>query len=182
MEVKTRLTAEEFFRLYPEESRLELIDGEVFEMPAPSFEHQEILSRIFVPMRLYAESKSVAKVVVSPVDVVLSEECVLQPDIMAVKDKQKIRGRIFGSPDLVVEVVSPSTFKRDLTDKMKLYERHKVKEYWLVFPLEKTIMVYELKDDGYELFSYATEKGKVKSKVLEGFELEVEEVFQGLTE
>ncbi|MFN3265108.1 MAG: Uma2 family endonuclease, partial [Aquificaceae bacterium] len=100
-----------------------------------------------------------------------------QPDIVYVSDTSKVGNRIHGSPDLVVEVVSPSTLKRDITDKMKIYEKHRIKEYWLVFPLEKTIMVYELTEKGYELFSYATEKGRVKSKVLEGFELDVEEVF-----
>ncbi|MCX8164568.1 MAG: Uma2 family endonuclease, partial [Aquificaceae bacterium] len=83
-------------------------------------------------------------------------------------------------PDLVVEVVSPSTLKRDLVDKMKIYESQGVKEYWLVFPSEKTIMVYTLKDKGYELFSYATEKGRVSSKVLEGFEVDVSGIFEGI--
>ncbi len=180
MEVKTRLTAEEFFRLYPEESRLELIDGEVYEMPAPSLVHQEVLMRIAYAMRTFVKEKKVGNLFVSPVDVVLSENVVLQPDIVWVRDIPINRKNIDIPPDLVVEVVSPSTFKRDLTDKMKLYERHGVKEYWLVFPLEKTIMVYELKDNGYELLSYATERGKVRSKVLEGFEVEVEDIFGGL--
>ncbi len=164
--------------LYPEESRVELIDGEVFEMPAPTLLHQIILSRLL--RKFFAHPNTEDKVVPSPVDLVLSEDTVLQPDIVLLPQKPERLDRIFSKPDLVVEIVSPSSLKRDLTDKMKLYERHKVKEYWLVFPLEKTIMVYELKDYGYELFSYATEKGKVKSKVLEGFEMEVEEVFGGL--
>ncbi len=181
MELKTRLTTEEFFKLYPEESRLELIDGEVYEMPAASVTHQRVLFHISRLMQGYITTSQLqGEVFIAPVDVVFSQELVLQPDIVYVLDSSKVRDKIYGSPDLVVEVVSPSTFKRDLTDKMKLYEKHGVKEYWLVFPLEKTIMVYELKDNGYELFSYATEKGKVKSKVLEGFELEVEEVFSGL--
>ncbi len=65
-------------------------------------------------------------------------------------------------------------------DKLRLYESFSVKEYLLVFPLEETIFVYELTENGYELFSYVTEKGKIKSKVLDGFELEVEEVFKEL--
>ncbi len=180
MEVKTKLTTEEFFKLYPEESRLELVNGEVYEMPAPDTYHQDVVGNIFYLLKSYIRQAGKGKVFVAPVDVVLSKSLVLQPDVVYLENESKVGKKIHGSPDLVVEVVSPSTFKRDLTDKMKLYERHKVKEYWLVFPLEKTIMVYELKDDGYELFSYATEKGRVKSKVLEGFELEVEEVFGGL--
>jgi Uma2 family endonuclease len=179
-ETRTRLTVDEFFRLYPEETRIELIDGEVYEMPAPSAKHQDVLIRILLPMRIYADSKSSGVVLTAPVDVIFSEDTVLHPDIVYVSDQSKVKEKIHGAPDLVVEVVFPSTFKRDITDKMKLYERHGVREYWLAFPLEKTIMVYELTEKGYELFSYATEKGKVKSKVLQGFELEVEEVFGGL--
>ncbi|MEJ5339483.1 MAG: Uma2 family endonuclease [Aquificaceae bacterium] len=178
MKTKNKLTAEEFFKLYPEESRVELIEGEVYEMPAPNFKHQLIVVRILSALLKHPEARD--RTVPSPIDVVLSETLVLQPDIVYVSDPSKVRDRIYGSPDLVVEVVSPSTFKRDITDKMKIYEKHGVKEYWLVFPLEKTIMVYTLTEKGYELFSYATEKGKVRSGVLEGFELEVEEVFGGL--
>ncbi|MEJ5339486.1 MAG: Uma2 family endonuclease [Aquificaceae bacterium] len=181
METKTKLTAEEFFRLYPEESRVELIEGEVYEMPAPSVHHQRVLFYISRSMQeLIMKQDIQGEVFISPVDVVFSEDTVLQPDIVYMSDLSEVRDRIYASPDLVVEIVSPSTFKRDLTDKMKLYERYGVKEYWLVFPLEKTIMVYELTEKGYELLSYATEKGKVKSRVLQGFELEVEELFGGL--
>ncbi|WPM32981.1 Uma2 family endonuclease [Hydrogenobacter sp. T-2] len=180
MEVKTRLTAEEFFKLYPQESGIELINGEVFEMPAPDANHQDIVGNLFYFLKGHVRVKGKGKVFVAPMDVVIAEDIVLQPDILFVEDINKVKKKIHGSPDLVVEVVSPSTLKRDLTDKMKLYERHGVREYWLVFPLEKTIMVYELTEKGYELFSFATEKGKVKSKVLEDFELEVEEVFGGL--
>lgn len=180
MQAKTKLTAEEFFKLYPEESRLELIDGEVYEMPAPNFLHQEILFRIAIRIRSFCDNKHLGIVGIAPIDVVLSAEIVLQPDIVYLSDLSKVKDRIYGTPDLVVEVASPSTLKRDMTDKMKLYERYGVKEYWLVFPLEKAIFVYTLTEKGYELFSYATEKGKVRSKVLEGFELNLENVFGGL--
>lgn len=173
-----KLTVKEFFETYPEESRVELIDGKVFEMPAPSLMHQIILSRLL--RKLFAYPNTEDKIVPYLIDLVLSEDTVLQPDIVYLSEKPERLDKIFSIPEMVIEVVSPSTFKRDLTDKMKLYERHGVEEYWLVFPLEKTIMVYELTENGYELFSSATEKGKVKSKVLEGFELEVEEVFGGL--
>lgn len=180
METKTKLTAEEFFKLYPEESRVELIDGEVYEIPAPEFIHQEIIARIFIPLRLYTEEKGMGKVVLSPVDVVLDEETMVQPDLVYLSDRSKIKKKIYGTPDIVVEVVSASSLKRDVQDKKKLYEAFGVKEYWLIFPLERNIMVYELTQKGYELFSYATEKGRMRSKVLEGFELDAEEIFGGL--
>ncbi len=180
MQVKTKLTAEEFFRIYPEESRIELIDGEVYEMPAPSFLHQEILFRLAIKVRNFCEHKQVGIVVIAPIDVVFSRDIVLQPDIVYLSDFSKVKDRIYGVPDLVVEVASPSTLKRDITDKMKIYEKYGVKEYWIVFPSEKTIVVYQLTENGYELFSSAIEKGKVRSKVLEGFEINLEEVFGGL--
>ncbi|MCS7196883.1 MAG: Uma2 family endonuclease, partial [Aquificaceae bacterium] len=102
---------------------------------------------------------------------------VLQPDIVYLSELSKVKDKIYGVPDLVVEVVSPSTLKRDLVDKMKIYEAQGVREYWLLFPSEKTLMVYALKGTSYELFSYATEEGKVSSKVLEGFEIDLKEVF-----
>ncbi len=180
MQVKTKLTAEEFFRIYPEESRIELIDGEVYEMPAPTPKHQDILVRVFIPMRSFVDANSLGLILVAPVDVVFDEENVLQPDIVYISDLSKVKDRIYGAPDLVVEVASPSTLKRDITDKMKIYERYGVKEYWIVFSSEKTIVVYQLTENGYELFSSAIEKGKVRSKILEGFEINLEEVFGGL--
>ncbi len=180
MQVKTKLTAEEFFKLYPEESRIELIEGEVYEMPAPSFLHQEVLFRLAIKVRNFCEHKQVGIVVIAPIDVVFSRDTVLQPDIVYVSDLSKVKDRIYGVPDLVVEVASPSTLKRDITDKMKIYEKYGVKEYWVVFPSEKTILVYQLTENGYELFSSAIEKGKVRSKILEGFEVNLEEVFGGL--
>ncbi|MCX8164763.1 MAG: Uma2 family endonuclease, partial [Aquificaceae bacterium] len=139
MAVRGGLTTEEFFKAYPEELRLELIDGGVYEMPAPSFIHQLILTRL---LRLFLEHpKTKDKLVPSPIDIVLSEDTVLQPDIVYVSDTSKVKDKVYCIPDLVVEVVSPSTLKRDLVDKMKIYESQGVKEYWLVFPSEKTIMV-----------------------------------------
>ncbi|WPM32082.1 Uma2 family endonuclease [Hydrogenobacter sp. T-2] len=103
MQSKTKLTAEEFFKLYPEESRLELIDGEVYEMPAPSFKHQLVIVRMLSALLRHPETKD--RTVVSPVDLVLSENVVLQPDIVYLSDLSKVKDKIYGAPDLVVEVV-----------------------------------------------------------------------------
>ncbi|MEJ5339484.1 MAG: Uma2 family endonuclease [Aquificaceae bacterium] len=179
MEAKTKLTAEEFFRLYPEESRVELVEGKVYEMPAPSLIHQEILMRIASAMKSFVKERTYGNVFVAPVDVVFSENTVLQPDVVWAREFSFSSPRIDRVPELVVEIVSPSTIIRDLTDKMKIYEKSGVQEYWLVLPLEKVIIVYTLTSEGYRLYSSATDRGKVQSKVLEGFELAVEEVFEG---
>ncbi len=175
MELKTKLTVKELYEIYPPESRVELINGEVYEMPAPTTSHQRVLFRI---AKRLDEAKGKGEVLIAPVDVMLSEDILLQPDLVLVLDTTKVKDRVEGVPDLVVEVVSPSSLKRDVVDKFRLYEKYGVKEYWLVFPAEKSLLIFTLTDKGYELFSEAHEKGRVKSKLIEGFELEVSEVFQ----
>ena len=180
MQVKTKLTAEEFFKLYPECSRIELINREVYEMPGQCVNHQRVVGNLYFKLISFLK-EGMGEVLLSPVDVVFDQENVLQPDLVYVSDPSKVEDKVYGVPELVVEVISPQTLVRDFVEKRKLYERFKVKEYWLIFPLEKTMFVYELTENGYELFSYATERGKVKSKILEGFELELEEFFKELT-
>ncbi len=172
-------TYEDYLQL-EEEKGYEIINGELLEMPAPSLKHQKIAGKLYKLLSTFMESQRGGEVYISPVDVVLSEDVVFQPDLVVVFEENysilKERG-IFGSPDLVVEVVSPSTFKKDTEDKRKLYAKHGIKEYWLVFPEEKVVEVLVLKEGEYEVFSYAFEKGKVCSSVLEGFCINLEEVF-----
>ncbi|NPB03092.1 MAG: Uma2 family endonuclease, partial [Thermotogae bacterium] len=85
-------------------------------------------------------------------------------------------GRLFGAPDLVVEIVSPQTVRRDTFVKKRLYAEAGVKEYWIVYPEERAIEVWVLKDGKYELHSVAEGEGKVKSEVLKGLEVEVKDV------
>lgn len=172
-------TYEEYLKL-GEDKRYEIIGGELLEMPAPSIIHQRVVKKLLRKLDEFVEAKGVGEVFVSPVDVVLSEILILQPDIVFISEEKKDflkEKSIICPPDLVVEVVSPSTFKRDVEDKRKLYAQHGIKEYWLVFPEEKVIEVLNLQGKEYEVYSYAYDKGKVCSKILEGFCVDLEEVF-----
>ncbi|NPB03214.1 MAG: Uma2 family endonuclease, partial [Thermotogae bacterium] len=108
------------------------------------------------------------------------ERVVVQPDIVFIA-KENLKnvkgGRLFGAPDLVVEIVSPQTVRRDTFVKKRLYAEAGVKEYWIVYPEERAIEVWVLKDGEYELHSVAEGEGKVKSEVLKGLEVEVKDVF-----
>ena len=143
---------------WEDDQRWELIDGEAFCMsPGPNRIHQKWLGDLHVQFHSYLEGKT-CEVYLAPFDVRLQESSeasdeeiitVVQPDLMVVCDRSKLDDRgIKGAPDLVVEIISPSTAKRDITTKYELYQRHGVKEYWLMYPNDRTLLVYRLSDDG----------------------------------
>ncbi len=184
--VKKRLkrevwTYEDYFRL-GDDKRYEVINGRLIEMPAPTPLHQDVMMEIALIMRVFAKKKGRGKVLPSPIDVVLGDRYVLQPDIVFIsKNRLGIIGEkaIMGPPDLVVEIISPATVRRDTVVKKGIYERFGIKEYWIVYPEEKAVEVWVLNDEGkYELFSVAEGEGKVRSKVLEGLEIDLKEVFK----
>jgi len=134
--------------------RWELIYGVAYDMtPAPLRTHQEIAGFIFNQIFNYLDDKKECEVYIAPFDVRLPEgdevdddvPTVVQPDILVVCDKSKLDRRgMRGAPDLVVEILSEHTAKKDMTVKLDLYERHHVKEYWIVNPDGKNIMVFKL--------------------------------------
>jgi len=174
-------TYEDYLNL-EDEKRYEVINGRLIEMPAPTPWHQDVSGNLEFIMRKFVREKGVGKVYDAPIDVVLGDRYVLQPDIVFIsKDRLEIIGEkaIIGPPDLVVEIISPATIRRDTVVKKGIYEKFGVREYWIVYPDERAIEVWVLSDKGkYELFSVAEREGKVKSKVLEGLEVELKEVFK----
>lgn len=175
-----RWTYEDYFKL-EDDKRYEIIKGELIEMPAFSTSHQSIVKRLLKLMDDFVEEQKTGEVFVSPVDVILSEENVVQPDLVFVsKENSKIikdRG-IFGAPDLVVEVISPSTLKKDTEDKKKLYAEFGVKELWLIFPGEKVVEVFSLGEEDYKVCSFGYEKGEVRSCILKNFRVDLEKLFK----
>jgi len=146
--------------------------------PSPSPEHQIILGNIVEKFREFAKDKGM--IIFSPVDVYLDEENAYQPDLVFIsKQRREIirKDGIYGPPDLVVEVLSPSTAHYDLREKFRVYERTGVKEYWIVDPDVKMIEVYTNEADKFTLFSKAEGKGEVNSSLLEGFEITIEDIF-----
>ncbi|MBQ9376861.1 MAG: Uma2 family endonuclease [Schwartzia sp.] len=126
---------------------LEIIDGTpVMMSPRPATNHNSIVGNIFSIFRQFLRGKR-CRAFVDGVDVHLDEKNTVAPDVLIVCDKDKIRhDGIYGAPDLVVEVLSPSSRKYDRTTKLALYERFGVKEYWIVDPDAKSIDVYHLRD------------------------------------
>ncbi len=134
-----------------EEFRVELINGVLYEMEAPDSIHQMILARLWSVFDSFIrQNKGACMAFVSPLDVQLDrdDKTVIQPDIVIVCDREKIiRRGIYGAPDLVVEILSGSTARRDMTLKTDKYAQAGVREYWLVNPDKKQILVYDFEED-----------------------------------
>ena len=141
---------------WPDGERWELIDGEAYMMsPAPSRKHQEISIELASQFHVFLKGKP-CRVYDAPFDVRLPQhadqpddeiETVVQPDIVVVCDRSKLDDKgCKGAPDLVIEILSPSTSKMDMQNKFFLYQRVGVKEYWLVHPFDKTVMVFRRND------------------------------------
>jgi Uma2 family endonuclease len=174
---------------WPEGERVEIIDGTLYAMtPAPSRVHQEILGRLFNWFSNYLNGKS-CKVYIAPFDVRLPKgseadeetDTVVQPDLSVICDSTKLDDRgCKGAPDLVIEVISPGSLKHDLTVKKRLYERTGVREYWMVYPLERVILIYKLDgetgryDDG-EAYDKQT---RAPVGIFPGFELDLAKLFE----
>ena len=102
---------------------------------------------------------------------------VVQPDISVICDLSKIDKRgCLGAPDLIVEIVSLNS-KRDIEDKFKFHEKYGVKKYWIVYPFEKSISVFFLNNEKYELIGMYAESGNVKVNIFNDFYIDIEEVF-----
>lgn len=142
---KIKLTYEEY-RHFPDDGNThELIDGEHFMAPAPGTNHQSVSRHIQFQLYRQLEETGIALVYNAPTDVELSAVDVVQPDIAVVSHPRAniiSPSRIIGAPDLVVEIVSPSTRRKDAELKRRLYEQHGVPVYWLVDPDAQTVTVF----------------------------------------
>ncbi|MFQ5454882.1 MAG: Uma2 family endonuclease [Nitrospirota bacterium] len=175
---KKRFAYEDYLT-WSDDERWELIDGEVYNMsPAPSFRHQRIVGNFY---RLLG-NKLINKPCIpgiAPTDIVLSKYDVVQPDVFVVCDKEKItEANIQGAPDLVVEVISPSTTLKDKREKKALYERYGVKEYIICYPLDNYVERFCLVEGGIYISSDIFGSNEVVPLFsLEGIEILLEEVF-----
>ena len=137
MPVDIRLTYEDYCRLPSDGKRYEIIDGELFVTPSPFRPHQRVVTRLTRYLSTFVEENELGEVFVAPFDVVFSRFDVVEPDLLYVsKGRLSVltEKNVQGAPDLVVEVLSPSTAETDRTIKLKLYARYGVQEHWIIDP------------------------------------------------
>ena len=175
----TGWTYDRYLRLDDDE-RYEVINGELLVTPAPGTAHQRVIAELNFQIAGFVRSRELGEVFFAPTDVVLSESDVVQPDILFISGNRAdiVKPRaIHGAPDLVVEIVSPSSVSRDRHSKLPLYERSGVREYWIVDPANRSIEVFILTENGYALHAFAATDGSVSSVVLDGFSVGAETLF-----
>ena len=158
------LTYEDYAALPAEGRRYELHLGELSVTPAPSSGHQEISANLGDLIRLHVRSRGLGKALYAPLDCILSESTVVQPDLVFLEtgrlSQLSDRG-IEGPPTLVVEITSPSSRQLDRGAKLQLYARYKVPYYWIVDPEDRTIEVFVLVGGGYDLAVRASGRAPV---------------------
>ena len=181
------------YKTWPDEERWELIDGHAWAMsPAPTTRHQRLSRKLFDRIENLLEGRP-CEAFYAPFDVVLPKgdepedevDTIVQPDIVVYCDRSKLtKAGARGAPDISIEILSPSTSKKDLNDKFRLYERHGVREYWVVDPAGDWLCVYCLGLDGRfdegELRDLVRDSSSVASTVLEGLAVDPRELFSGL--
>ncbi|MEQ1744950.1 MAG: Uma2 family endonuclease [Saprospiraceae bacterium] len=177
-----RITVPEFREMadFEEGFFYELINGEIVKRSSPSTGHQAASFNLALIFGNFVKEKKLGRCFTAPFDVAFDEENLTQPDILFVSTARAgivTENCVEGAPDLVVEILSPGTFKADRDDKMNLYLRFGVAEYWIVDPKNRSIEVYTLESNKYQLFSFSIESGEVVSLVLPGLKVPIEQVF-----
>ena len=166
------------YKTWSDGERWEIIAGEAYAMtPAPSLKHQKILGNLHFKFAGFFLGK-VCSVFIAPTDVVFDDENVVQPDLLVVCDKNKMTdANVKGAPDLIIEVLSPTTSLKDKREKKALYERFGVREYLLVYPEDALVERYFLADGKYRQPDILNWDEKLSSAIFPELELSLREVF-----
>lgn len=169
------------------DQRYELIDGEVYLLASPSFQHQIVVNEIAWHLNNYFRDKT-CRSLTAPLDVRLfgfatrfeEDPNVVQPDVVVICDQDKVSesGKYEGIPALVIEVLSPSTKGKDMVAKLNLYMKSGVSEYWIVNPDKRSILQYSFSDErDIDSFNSYKQEETIESSVFEALKMSLDEVF-----
>ena len=174
-----KLTYQDYANMDGDE-RYELHDGELILIPSPNTAHQTTSMKIGYRMFSFVEENDLGQVFSAPYDVLFSDTQVVQPDLLFISnEREHIRtpANIQGAPDLIVEILSPSSVRRDWRYKRELYASHGVREYWIVDPVHRIVSVMLLQNGELKIVGAYTEGDTVTSSTLEGFSISLNEIF-----
>ena len=167
----------------PDFDLTQILNGVTIMTPGPFGFHQTIIGKLYFSISLYLQKQPNGQLYLSPLDVILEEGFnVVQPDLIYIKKENlsifQPNGHIHGVPDLLIEIVSASSVSRDTFEKYNIYEKYGVSEYWIIFPEQKVVEVFVLKEGKYSLLcSTENTDGYFSSIVLQDFKIKVDEIF-----
>jgi Uma2 family endonuclease len=179
-----RLTVEDL-DLIPEEhpgDRHELIDGELFVSPVPTSKHQDVSLNLTLALGTFIRAQRLGRLYVAPSGVRLHPHTLVVPDLHFIASERLhiISGKgTDGPPDLIIEILSPSTRQYDLSTKRALYARFGVPEYWIVDPIVRSVTVLTLASEAYEALPLLA-GGAIESRVLPDLKLTLEQIFEDI--
>ncbi len=159
----------------------QFINGNSVFMPAPTLLHQKISRHLTNKMSDIVDANRLGELYAAPIDVYFNDTNYFQPDIVFISNERShilTEKNVKGAPDLVVEILSPSTGYKDLSSKKAIYEQEGVREYWLVYPNECRVEVLQNTEGGFMVLNQARTSGVVRSAVLEGFSLDIATIFE----
>ena len=180
--VDTRLTYDDYLHLPPDGKRHEIIDGEHYVTPAPSRRHQRISRRLVTALDNYLRDHPLGEVLNAPLDVILSDFDVVQPDVVFVSHERDdiADDAVRVAPDIAIEILSASTRRTDEVAKRKLFERVGVREYWIVDPELDLVKIYRREGGKFvRVGECSREQGEaVETPLLPGVQITLEELFR----
>ncbi|CAN5182504.1 Uma2 family endonuclease [soil metagenome] len=156
----------EVWKSLPEGTLCQLINDKLIMSPSPDV-HQEILNEINIEISIFLRKNPIGKVRIAPYDIHFSTQNILQPDLVFIKTENlfKIKGNYFhGVPDMVIEILSPSTAELDYNEKKLIYEKFGVNEYFIVEPETKAVSSFYLSETGFQ--EMEDQPGRIKSTIL----------------
>ena len=164
----------------PDNKRYEVVEGELYLVPSPNLVHQRISRQLEMALCLHISRHELGEIFDAPCDVVFSDINVVQPDLLFVSTERigiLATANVQGAPDLVVEILSPSTGERDLGIKRSLYAKYGVPEYWIVDPDSKTVEVLSWTESGYRTEAVIPRSGMLNSPLFPSLNLNLAEIF-----
>lgn len=182
-EDKKRYTYQDYLKLPDEPGyRFEILDGVLIKEPSPNVMHQRVSRRLQRILEDYIwQVDPEGEVFDAPLDVTFQDITVVQPDLFYVSKKQKLivkDARVDGPPTLVVEIISPSTRRKDRLNKLQIYQRAQVQHYWLVNPEEKTLECFSLQNDVYALVTAGLDENVVEPPGFPGLSIPLKPLWQ----